>query len=83
MGDIIPLVQKRKEAFTILADVEAREHHHSVHKMHPLQDQHSLTPTSLAFGNKNVRFENYISGRSKIPSASAKLRNVLQIQIHS
>lgn len=60
-----------------------------MHKLHFFQDiyerrvcQHSSTPTSLVFGDKSVRFEDHISGRSKISFASAKLRDVLQLQIH-
>ena len=45
--------------------------------------QHPLTPTSPAFGNRGMRFEDHISGGSKISSTSAKPRNVLQIQIHN
>ena len=90
MGGRIPSVQEREEVFDIIADVEARKHQNNVHKMHPLQDfherrmcKHSSTPTSLAFGNRSVKFEDHISGRSKISFASAKPRNVLQLQIHS
>ena len=40
MGGRIPLVQEREEAFDIIADVQARKHQDSVHKMHLLQDVH-------------------------------------------
>ena len=90
VGGRIPSVQERKEAFTILVDIQDRKHQYSVHKMHSLQDidkmrvfQHSLTPASLAFGKRGVRFKNHISGRSKIPSTSAKLKDMLQFHIHS
>ena len=90
MGGRIPSVLERKEIFTILANVQAREHQHSMHKMHLLQKihegrmcQYSSTPTLPAFGNRSMRFRNYISSGSKISSTNAKPRNVLQLQIHS
>lgn len=90
VGGRIPSVQERKEAFTILADTQARKHQYSVHKVHSLQDIHkrkvyqqSSTPTSLAFANRGVRFKNHINGRSKIPSTSVKSRDMLQFHIRS
>ena len=75
MGGRIPSVLERKEIFTILANVQAREHQHSMHKMHLLQKiherrmcQYSSTPTLPAFGNRSMRFRNYISSGSKISS---------------